>query len=380
MESASRHESCNSCIYTMDRYSPIEISDRQRAILSIIVEHYVATAHPVASEQVVGRYGLNVSSATVRNEMVELERAGLIAQPHTSAGRVPSELGYRYFVANLMNPTGLSPDEQRKIRHQFHQVEMDAEEWVRLATSVMARTTHSTAVATAPRSAAVRLKHFELLSLSDTRILIVLVGDDGTVTQQMLTLDDITEQTSLSTLAAQLNGLLAGKTPQEIGNWSKAEANTQPLPDIASKVLPMLQVMLHKMERPEASHLYHEGLVHMLEQPEFRQPERMQQIMELFEHGDIWPSLINSALNQDGVQVIIGDQGWGEGMSEFGVVLARYGLEDKLTGILGIVGPTRMPYSRSVSAVQYMSALLSDLLSRGYNIQTREKQSDLSEG
>src|SRR3954471_18176979 len=188
----------------MDQHADSKISDRQRAILSIIVEQYVSTAHPVASEQIVNNYNLNVSSATVRNEMADLERAGLIVQPHTSAGRVPTDRGYRYFVTNLMNPTALSQDEQRTIRHQFHQIEMDAEEWVRLAASVLARTVHSAAVATAPRSTAVRLKHFEFLSISDMRILIVLVGHDGTVNQQMLTLDESWDQESLSTLSARL--------------------------------------------------------------------------------------------------------------------------------------------------------------------------------
>src|SRR6186713_825215 len=113
----------------MDHSGEIKISERQRNILSIIIDEYVTTAHPVASEHIVSRYGLHVSSATVRNDMAELERMGLIVQPHTSAGRVPSDRGYRYFVENLMNPTALPADEQRKIRHQFHQVEMDADEW-----------------------------------------------------------------------------------------------------------------------------------------------------------------------------------------------------------------------------------------------------------
>src|SRR5436305_3259705 len=170
----------------MIRQGDIYITERQRQILAVLIEEYVATARPVASEHIVGRYDLIVSSATVRNEMVELERGGLITHPHTSAGRVPTDRGYRYYVENLMTPTALSLNEQRKIRHQFHQIEMDADEWVRLATSVLARSVHNVALATAPRSTAVRLKHFELLSVAERRILIVLVGHDGMVTQQML--------------------------------------------------------------------------------------------------------------------------------------------------------------------------------------------------
>ena len=358
----------------MDQRGDIRITERQRAILSIIVEQYVSTARPVASEQIVNNYGLNVSSATVRNDMADLERAGLIVQPHTSAGRVPTDQGYRYFVTNLMHPAGLSADEQRTIRHQFHQVEMDAEEWVRLAASVLARTVHSAAVATAPRSTAVHLKHFELLAISDSRVLVVLVGDDGSVTQHMLTVPEEgpIEQNDLSSLANRLNGALAGMTGAEIHEWAAEPNNLEPLGDFAPTVLHLLEAMLAKLERPESSAIYREGLGHILEQPEFRSPERIQQIIELFEQGDVWSALIPSVLHSEGVQVIIGDDDARDGMSRFSVVVARYGLEDRMTGVLGVVGPLRMPYSRSVSTVGYMSQLLSDLLMRAYTGRDRE--------
>lgn len=350
----------------MDQQSDISISERQRNILTIIIEEYVTTARPVASEHIVNHYDLNVSSATVRNDMAELERAGLIVQPHTSAGRIPTDLGYRYFVANLMNPTVLAADEQRKIRHQFHQIEMDADEWVRLATAVLARTTHSAAVATAPRSNAVHLKHFELIGISDSRILVVMVGHEGSITQQMLTVEEEWDQERISSLAAQLNASLAGKTAAQISEWAGEEANIRPLSPLAPRVLQLITTMLARLERPEASSIYHEGLGHILEQPEFRQPDKIQQVLALFEHGDLWTSIIPSIMDRNGVQVLIGDQGWGEGMGAYSVVLARYGLENKMAGVLGVVGPTRMPYSRSVSTVSYMSSLLSDLLHRAY--------------
>ena len=351
----------------MDRISDTRISERQRQILSIIIEEYVTTAHPVASEHIVSRYGLNVSSATVRNDMAELERSGLIVQPHTSAGRIPSDRGYRYFVENLMNPSALPADEQRKISHQFHQVEMEADEWVRLAAAVLARTVHVAALATSPRSVAVRLKHFELLSISDTRIMIVLVGHDGAVNQQLLTVGEAWDQDSLSFLANQLNAHLSNMTPGEIKDWARDEANLAGLPALTVTVVDGVANLLGKLARPETSQMYHDGLAHILDQPEFRDRERMQRIIELFENGAVWSSIIPSVIGQEGVQVIIGDEGWGEGIAQCSVVLARYGLSDRLTGVLGVVGPMRMPYSRSVSTVGYMSRLLSDMVKKAYD-------------
>jgi heat-inducible transcriptional repressor len=353
----------------MDQIADIKITDRQRAILGIIVEEYVNTARPVASEQIVSNYRVNVSSATVRNDMAELERLGLIVQPHTSAGRIPTDRGYRYFVSNHMHPSALPLDEQRKIRHQFHQVELDADEWVKLAASVLSRTVHSAAVATAPRSTEVRLKHFELLAISDTRLLMVLVGDDGSVTQQMLTVDEAADQAQLSGLALKLNNALESKTAVEIQDWWEREEQRAQLGEFAPMVLKTLTTMLGKLERPESGNVYREGLSHILEQPEFRLPGRMQQIIELFEQGDAWSTLITSMAGREGVQVIIGEEGTAEGIASCSVVIARYGLEDRMTGLLGVVGPVRMPYSRSVSTVGYMSQLLSDLLQRAY---TRE--------
>src|SRR5919198_50388 len=141
------------------------LSPRKQQILRALVEEYIHNATPVASETLVRKYGLPFSSATVRHELAGLEEAMLIYQPHTSAGRVPTDLGYRYFVEHLMQESALSLDEQRLIRHQFYQVQDQLDQWVRLTASVMARLLHSAAVMTSPRSTEGQLKHFELLSV-----------------------------------------------------------------------------------------------------------------------------------------------------------------------------------------------------------------------
>src|SRR6201987_6299856 len=204
-------------MYVARTYLPmIPMSQRKQDILRALVEEYIHTATPVASETLVRKYGLNFSSATVRHELAGLEEANLIYQPHTSAGRVPTDLGYRYFVEHLMQESALSLDEQRLIRHQFYQVQDQLDQWVRLTASVMARLLHRAAVMTPPRSNEGRLKHFEVLSVTDLSAHLVLVLEDGTVKQQRLLLETSINQEDLSASSARLNNLLQGKNAKQV--------------------------------------------------------------------------------------------------------------------------------------------------------------------
>src|SRR5436853_5965539 len=175
----------------------IPISLRKQQVLRALVEEYIHTATPVASETLVRKYRLPFSSATVRNELAGLEEAHLIYQPHTSAGRVPTDLGYRYFVEHLMEESALSLDEQRRMRHQFYQVQDQLDQWVRLTASVMARLLHSAAVMSPPRANVGYLKHFEVLSVTALAAHLVLVRRDGTVKQQRLLLDGSIDQAAV---------------------------------------------------------------------------------------------------------------------------------------------------------------------------------------
>ena len=186
-----------------------DLTPRQQLILGLVIREYVAAAQPVGSKTIEG-YGLGVSSATIRNEMVVLEELGYLIQPHTSAGRVPTELGYRYFVERLMRESHLPLDEQRTIRHQFHQVGVDLEQWMRLAASVLARTAQSAAVVTSLKTEQCRLRHLELISIHETMAMLIVVLEGGIVRQQMLTLDEAMSQDTLTQIANRLNDLCVG--------------------------------------------------------------------------------------------------------------------------------------------------------------------------
>src|SRR5437667_2563467 len=345
------------------------LSERKQQILRALVEEYVHTATPVASETLVRKYRLTFSSATVRHELAGLEEAMLIHQPHTSAGRVPTDLGYRYFVEHLMRESTLSLDEQRLIRHQFYQVQDQLDQWVRLTASVMARLLHSAAVMTPPRSAQGQLKHFEELSVTDLAAHLVLVLMDGMVKQQRLLLEAPLQQEELSATADHLNKLFHEKSASEVDDILRQ----QDLSPVEYLVGSTIARILEQHGDPLGDVFYREGVVNILEQPEYsrmgpeeERNERVRKVMEVLEQNRFLPALASQLRQSDGVQIIIGGENEWDEMKDVSLVVARYGQEGGIGGLLGVVGPTRMQYSRAIAVVRYMTQVMNELLAEVY--------------
>src|SRR5690242_10174810 len=347
----------------------IPMSQRKQDILRALVEEYIHSATPVASETLVRKYGLNYSSATVRHELAGLEEANLIYQPHTSAGRVPTDLGYRYFVEHLMQESALSLEEQRLIRHQFYQVQDQLDQWVRLTASVMARLLHSAAVMTPPRASEGRLKHFEVLAVTDLSAHLVLVLTDGTVKQQRLLLEAPIQQEDLSNMAIHLNTLFQYKGAAEVN----AILRQQDLSLVERLIGTTIAHILEQHGDPMDDVFYREGVVNILEQPEFsrmgpeqERSERMRKVMEVLEQNRFLPALASQLHESDGVQVIIGGENEWDDMKDVSLVVARYGQEGKIGGLLGVIGPTRMQYGRAIAVVRYMAQVMNELIAEVY--------------
>jgi heat-inducible transcriptional repressor len=347
----------------------IPLSQRKQQILRALVEEYIHSATPVASETLVRKYDLSFSSATVRHELAGLEEAHLIYQPHTSAGRVPTDLGYRYFVEYLMEESALSLSEQRLIRHQFYQVQDQLDQWVRLTASVMARLLHSAAVMTSPRADVGRLKHFEVLSVTDLSAHLVLVLVDGTVKQQRLLLEIPIDQEELSASAARLNKLLQGKSAKQVEALLEQHDFSTVEHLISSTILRILE----QHGDPLGDVFYREGVVNILEQPEYsrmgpeeERSERVRKVMEVLEQNRFLPALASHLRESDGVQVLIGGENQWDDMKDVSLVVARYGQEGKIGGLLGVIGPTRMQYGRAIAVVRYMTQVMNELLAEVY--------------
>jgi heat-inducible transcriptional repressor len=337
-----------------------DLTERQKAVLRLLVQEYVAHGRPVGSKTLADRFPTALSSATIRNEMGVLEEAGYVQQPHTSGGRIPTDQGYRYYVHRLMGKPELSSGDQVMIRHQFRQVEAQLDSWVDFAAAVLAETAGNVSIVTAPRSMVARLRHFELVSLQPRLALLILVTQESAVRQMMLHLPYETDQALLSKIADTMAPVLRGLSGPEV------EAHSRGTTGLTAYVLEQIAFGLKGMGAVEDTPVRHSGLENILGQPEFAGSEG-QNVLELLRGTSILSALLPQMTPADDVQVFIGEENPADALRRFGVVMATYGIDGEVTGILGVLGPTRMAYWRSISSVRYMARLMSDLMEELYS-------------
>jgi heat-inducible transcriptional repressor len=310
----------------------------------------------VASDLIARKYEGELSAATVRNEMAALEEAGLISHPHTSAGRVPTDRGYRHLVESLMLEDGdaLTPSERRTIRNQFTQLAASGSDSAHLASGLLARTLHSAAVATPPTTSRTRLRRLELVPLEDDLVLVTLILQSGGVRQLVHRAEQVIERDELTRLSNELSDRLANKTAGQVRRGlggSKLSEAARPFARVAAR-------LLQQAQDQSFAAVYFEGLAQLLSQPEFAQSQKLRPILEVLEQQPLLARFLADSLASPGVQVIIGAENRLEQMREASVVLTRYGSPDDLWGVLGIVGPTRLPYWRAVPMVRFMAELM----------------------
>ncbi len=340
------------------------LSDRQQLILSLVIREYTDTATPVSSKALVEKYGLDVSSATVRHELATLTEMGYLRQPHTSAGREPTEVGYRYFVQRLIGETELPIAEQNTISHQFYQTRGDIEQWMRLAASVLAHHGRGASLVTAPRQEQARFKHLELIATQGRLVLLVLVLSGGEVRQQMLTLAEPVSQEVLSATAQRITATCVGLDAEAVLAVERRASAEAGAPTLEQEVIRLVAEMLRKAEAFSAGEVFRDGVANVLAEPEFASSESARQALRVLEERTYLEQFLSKAVapSVGGVQVVIGgDNAWQE-LRDFSMVLARYGVPGYATGALGVFGPQRMPYGRAISTVRFVAGLMSNLI------------------
>ena len=336
------------------------LSPRSETILKSIVAQYIVKATPVSSGSITGDSELKVSSATIRNEMVRLEREGYISRPHHSSGSVPSDKGYRIYVDTLSDIT-LPTAEQRTINHLFHQIEGELDGWLNLAATLLSQMVQNVALVTKPKTDECQLKHLEIINLQDTLALLIIVLQGAKVRQQLIEFEGNLTQEELKSITGKLNDTCAGLTKTEIAKKILG------LSSVEKKIIDYLLKEMEAEDNRQFVESYLDGLHFTLNQPELvHNHEQAQSLMELVERRHLVKSIIPSKIKGQGVQVVIGRENETESVHDYSVVISQYGLPGEATGTISVIGPTRMQYSRTIATVGYLSLILNLLVAKLY--------------
>jgi heat-inducible transcriptional repressor len=339
---------------------------RSQAILRAVIEEYVTTASPVGSQALVERYRLGVSSATVRAVLAELEASGLLTHPHTSAGRVPTEQGYRFYVESIVDAVPLPPVEQLMIRHQFGQVEYASEHWFRLAATTLASVTRAAGLATPAKPTRAHLRRLDLVRISDHMASLILVLREGALKQVLCSLDHDFDQDELTSVANRLNELMAGTTAAGAG---AALATLDPMradDELPWRIGERVVRALQEFDGAAIEELFSDGLLNVMAAPEFAQSEKLRRVFAALENRVYLAQLIGGVAHDGRVRVFIGSENPAEEMADVSLVLAPYGSPDRAVGVVGVLGPTRMAYPQAIGTVRFVSGLMNELIDHLY--------------
>jgi len=342
------------------------LSSRQEDILTCIVQAYSDKPEPVGSRHLVKNFQLNISSATVRNEMAQLEELGYIAAPHTSAGRVPTAAGFRYFVRRLLQTRSLTRREQSHISERVGTLQSGMEQWMRRTAALLARSIQTASIVTPPVSQANSFKHVELISIQGRLALMVLVLNSGSVHQRMLTLAEPVPQVKLGEAAKRVNETCADLGARQV------RLRSINLPMLEREVAELTAELIENVDNNRARYIYRDGLSRIMDN--FADEEGAQQAIRILEEHTVLNALLTELLDRlppaDGdaadVQVVIAGDGRYENLSRTSVVLSRYGDPDRMSGAVGVLGPTHINYGHAISTVRYVSNLMTNMLATLY--------------
>ena len=341
---------------------------RSQAILRAVIEEYVSTAQPVASQALVDRYGLGVSSATVRNILAELEAAGLLTHPHTSAGRVPTDAGYRFFVESIADAVPLPAVEQLMIRHQFGQVEFASEHWFRLAATTLAGLTRAAGIATPAKPHAAHIRRIDLVSVNERMASLILVLREGPIKQAAVTVDEAepVDQTTLNAVAGLLNERVLDRTAtsaeQILATLDEADRTQR----LAKRVGERIVRILREYDAAAVEEVFSDGLLNVMEAPEFAQSDKLRQVFSALENRAYLGELVGSVAGSGRIRIVIGAENSREEMHDVTLILAPYGRPGRAIGVVGVLGPTRMSYPNAIGTVAFVSGLMDELVDHLY--------------
>lgn len=338
------------------------LDDRKEQVLRAVVVDYTTTSLPVGSQALAARHFARWSSATIRNELAHLMETGHLRQPHTSSGRVPSDLGYRYFVDFLMEEGRVQPKLKGQLATYFEALPVDLEGILEGTAMCLARASDSVGVVSAPRTSSSRLKYVNLVHLDGPRILALVVMEGNLVRQQPLEMPVEVSQADLDAFSNRLNQGLKGLETEAIEEYARKGA----LQAWEEAVVQGIGSVMTALDEQSARVIVHDGVRNLVKQPEFVEPERLMPVLELLEESRTLARVLESLDPGEQLSVLIGDENPDNHLRDCTVVLTTYRSMGGLSGTLGTIGPTRIRYPEVVARVRYIAELAGESLGRLY--------------
>lgn len=339
---------------------PENLTERGKHILEAIIEDYILTAEPVGSRAITRRHGVGLSPATVRNVMADLEEMGFLASPHTSAGRVPTEKAYRFYVDSLLGVRRVGREERDEIRRHCRLTGKDIGEVLKETSRMLSSVSHYMGIVVAPRFATAVFRHMEFVKLGGRRLLVILVSQTGTVQNKIIETEEEITDGDLVRMSNYLNGFLSGLTIAQVRIRLVEEMESD---KVRYDSLLVSALRLSQMGLPENdAEVFVEGQANILDQPEFADVAKMKEIFRAFEEKSHLVGLLDRCMEANGVNIFIGSESPLSQMAGMSLITSTYMSGHNTLGVLGVIGPTRMGYAKVIPIVDYTAHMISHIL------------------
>ncbi len=334
-----------------------DLDERKKKVLQAIVEEYINTAEPVSSGSITKGHGLEYSSATIRNDMAQLESIGFLDKPHTSAGRVPSAEGYRYYVNELLKEDNLSLEEIKYIQNKLKIKVNEIEELTKVATTTLSEITHYTTVAVGPKADKQIIEEIKFVSLGQRMLMVVIVTDTGLVKETIIKFDEDITESQVDTLNNLFNTRLKGKALAKIdkpmAEYIFSEVN------YSIGIMRAIIEQINRIVEEENNNIFLEGAKKSFDLPEFKSMKVAKNFVNLLDAKDEMLEIFNSGDAED-INVFIGDDDGNSNLKDFSIITFKHTIGNKDLGTIGIIGPKRMDYAKVISVMKYISKKLNE--------------------
>ena len=340
------------------------LDERKRAILKALIDDYIDTAEPIGSRTLARKHELGLSSATIRNEMADLELLGFLAQPHTSAGRIPSDKGYRIYVDELMNLKKLTGNEIKCIKEAMEVRINEIGQLIKVASSIMSQITKYTSMALMPKIKKVRIMSVQVVPIDAQKVLAIVVTDAGVVRNSMVKLATPVSADSINKISNFLDRKLRGLSYSQLN--SKLASNWEKELSLSREILTaIMDGVMECLRQMDSSELYLKGMINMFNFPEFNNMLKAQEFLNILDTKEVLQDVMQQRCDEvDGIDVKIGTENELNEVKDYSIILANYSLDGEVLGSIGVIGPTRMEYPKVISSLNYIRKKLNEDLAK----------------